>query len=90
MTKKELIKELRDEGVVDSITKGDEIVKSIINIIGRELAFGEEVSLFGFGKFEVLKTKARMGRNPQTGEEIEIPEGKRVKFKPASALKAKI
>jgi len=45
------------------------------------------VNIAGFGSWSVTKRKARMGRNPQTGEEIKIPAGKSVKFRPGKAFK---
>lgn len=48
---------------------------------------GEKVQLIGFGNFEVRERSARKGRNPQTGEEIEIPASKVPAFKPGKALK---
>ena len=51
------------------------------------LANGEKVQLIGFGNFEVRERAARKGRNPQTGEEIEIPASKVPAFKPGKALK---
>lgn len=51
------------------------------------LAKGEEVKLAGFGGFTVKSTAARQGRNPATGESIQIAAGKKVSFKPSSELK---
>ena len=45
------------------------------------------IVLIGFGSFEVVKTKARDGRNPHTGEALKIPAGKKTKIKPGAALK---
>lgn len=52
------------------------------------LTSGEEVTAPGFGTFKVKTNAARTGRNPQTGEEIQIAESKGVGFKQATALKA--
>ena len=51
---------------------------------------GGKISLIGFGSFSVLERKARKGRNPKTGDEIEIPASKSVKFSPAKRLKEDI
>ena len=61
-----------------------------IETISDTLASGEDVDLFGFGKFSVGTRAARTGRSPQTGESLEIPESKVVKFKPAKALKTSV
>ena len=47
-----------------------------------------KVTLVGFGTFEVMKRKARKGRNPKTGMQINIPAKRYVKFKPGKALKS--
>ena len=51
------------------------------------LLAGNRVSLFGLGTFEVSATKAKVGRNPKTGESIQIPAGRKVVFKAAKGLK---
>jgi len=51
---------------------------------------GDRVALLGFGSFSVSTRKARTGRNPQSGAEIQIPEKKVVKFKPGSELSTRI
>jgi DNA-binding protein HU-beta len=48
------------------------------------------VQLAGFGSFQVVRRKARMGRNPQTGEAIRIKPSRGVRFKPATAYKSEI
>jgi DNA-binding protein HU-beta len=48
---------------------------------------GDTVTLVGFGTFKVVERKARKGRNPQTGEEIDIKASKAPKFTPGKALK---
>jgi DNA-binding protein HU-beta len=54
----------------------------------RRASKGEEVSLFGFGRFKVAKRAARKGRNPRTGEAVKIAASKSLKFSPARSLKA--
>ncbi len=61
--------------------------EAFVDAMLKALKKGDEVSLPGFGKFVVVKRKARKGRNPATGEEIKIPASKQVKFKVAKALK---
>ncbi len=62
-------------------------VDAIFNSIQEDLAKGEKVQLIGFGTFEVRHRAARKGRNPQTGDEIEIPASEVPAFKPGKALK---
>ena len=63
------------------------VVDLIIETITEALANGDEVSFAGFGKFKTLERAARTGRNPQTGEEIEIEAKVSPKFVPSKALK---
>ncbi|SFG18987.1 DNA-binding protein HU-beta [Lachnospiraceae bacterium C7] len=56
-------------------------------VVVEELQKGEKIQLVGFGTFEVVERAARVGRNPQTKEEIQIPASKAPKFKPGKSLK---
>ncbi|MDR2832532.1 MAG: HU family DNA-binding protein [Streptococcaceae bacterium] len=71
------------------LTKKDatNAVDAVFATIQEELAKGEKVQLIGFGNFEVRERAARKGRNPQTGEEIEIAASKVPAFKAGKALK---
>lgn len=66
-------------------------VELLLNIalaeIERALFAGQPVTLHGFGTFEIKKREARTGRNPRTGEPVEIAASTTVTFKPAKALK---
>lgn len=61
-------------------------VDAFIESVKECLQKGEKVSLIGFGTFQVVMREARMGRNPKTGEQIQIPAKKQVKFKPGKDL----
>ena len=62
-------------------------LKAVIDVVSEELKKGEKVQLVGFGTFEVSERAAREGRNPQTGETMEIKASKTPKFKAGKALK---
>lgn len=62
-------------------------VDAILDAIAEALQSGDKVQLIGFGNFEVRERSARKGRNPQTGEEIDIPASKVPAFKPGKALR---
>ncbi|MBM6613723.1 HU family DNA-binding protein [Desemzia sp. RIT 804] len=62
-------------------------VDAVFGSIQELLSDGEKVQIIGFGNFEVRDRAARKGRNPQTGEEIEIAASKVPAFKPGKALK---
>lgn len=59
----------------------EEFLNVFINIIRQKLKEGEEVEVGGLGTFKLTKRKATRGRNPQTGEEIEVPELNAINFK---------
>ena len=63
------------------------IVDKVFDIIAQELVRGERVQILGFGAFEVTGTKGRKGRNPRTGEKIDLPASKRVIFRQGIGLK---
>lgn len=65
---------------------GGDIVAEFRDAIGRALKRGDVVSIRGFGTFKVVKREARRGRNPRTGEVIEIPAHEVVKFTPSKSL----
>jgi len=62
-------------------------VNAFVESIEQALRQGERVNLVGFGTFQVRERKPRVGRNPQTGEEIRIPAGRVPAFKAGKALK---
>ncbi len=71
------------------ITKKDakSALEEITNLVVRELKKEGSLRLAGLGIFRKRKSKARMGRNPATGEQIKIPARTRLRFTPAKALK---
>ena len=89
MTKQELAQKVAsDTGLSGSDAKG--AVDAAFDAIAGELAGGGEVAVAGFGKFSVSERSAREGRNPATGETIQIAASKAAKFSAASALKKQL
>lgn len=86
MNKKEIVDVIKDKFELRA-NYTEKIVDAILETITDELAKGETVSLYGFGKFEVKERAARKGFNPATHEAIEIPAKKVVNFKPEKKLK---
>jgi len=68
----------------------EKVVIAVFDAISEALASGEKVQLVGFGTFEVKKREKRVGRNPQTKEEIIIPACKVPGFKAGKALKESV
>ena len=62
-------------------------LESLLDTITNALKRGEKVSIVGFGNFSISERKATTGRNPRTGESIQIPASKRPKFSVGKALK---
>lgn len=67
--------------------ESERVINALFASIEEALSQGDKVQLVGFGTFEVRDREARKGRNPQTGEEIEIPATKVPAFKAGKALK---
>ena len=86
MNKKQLIAQL--SGSLNlSKADAERTFDSITTIILNELKNDETVKIAGFGTYKVAKRKARVGRNPRTGEQIQIGASQKVKFLPAKSLK---
>jgi len=73
--------------VVSTKKEAQEAVDCVLSSITKALKEGDTVTLVGFGTFKVVDRKARKGRNPQTGEEINIKASNAPKFTPGQALK---
>jgi DNA-binding protein HU-beta len=86
MTKAELIERI-SSGAGLSKTDASKAIDSTLNAIKSSLKKGQKVTLVGFGTFSTTKRKARKGRNPRTGQVINIPAAKVPKFIAGKALK---
>lgn len=86
LAKKTDLSKAKTMDVIDAIfsTKGRE------GIIANELDAGRDFTITGFGTFKTRKTKARKGRNPQTGKEIMIAARKSVSFRAGKGLKERV
>ncbi|WP_028402065.1 HU family DNA-binding protein [Ectobacillus panaciterrae] len=86
MNKTDLIYKVAEQA---ELTKKDatQVVDAVFDTILNALKAGDSVQLLGFGSFEVRERAARTGRNPQTGEEIEIAASKVPAFKAGKQLK---
>ncbi len=86
MTKADLI-----EAVVEKLelprTLAERAVNLVFDEITSRLQQGDKVNISGFGTFVVSDRKARQGRNPKTGDMIDIPASKAPKFRPGKSLK---
>ncbi len=71
-----------------SKTMAEMAVETVFETMKRAMERGERIELRGFGVFNVRPRKTGIGRNPRTGEEVRIPPGKAVRFKPGKELQA--
>ena len=87
MTKADIIERVYDN--LDGFSKKEsaEIVETVLETIKKTLERGEKIKISGFGNFIVNQKMERIGRNPQTGEEITIAPRKVLTFKPSQVLK---
>ena len=89
ITKTELVASIASATGESQATVG-RVVDGLFSAVSEAVAKGEKVTIPGFLSFETVNTAARTGRNPQTGAEIKIPAGKRVKVTAGSKLKAAV
>lgn len=89
MTKADIIESVYQQ-VGFSKKESAEIVEMVFDTIKQTLERGEKIKISGFGNFLVREKNARVGRNPQTGEEIEISARRVLTFRPSQVLKAAI
>ena len=89
MKKEDLVRFVADKAGITQKAAG-EAVNAVLEGISSALEKGDSVSLIGFGSFKVSERRAREGRNPRTGEKINIPASKSVKFTPGKAFKERV
>jgi DNA-binding protein HU-beta len=73
-----------------TIPQAEEIVKELFTIVKEQIKQGEKVNIHGFGTFEARERAARKGRNPQTGEEMEIAATVIPAYKPSPTFKKEV
>ncbi|MEW5803408.1 MAG: HU family DNA-binding protein [bacterium] len=86
MNKADLIDKMATEASI-SKAAAEKALGALTDGIKTALQKGEPVTLIGFGTYSVTERKARTGRNPQTGEELQIPAKKAIKFKAGKGLR---
>ena len=86
MNKTELVAEIAEKANT-SKKEAEVVLRAFTDVVTEQLKKGEKIQLVGFATFEVSERSARTGRNPQTGEEMQIAASKAPKFKAGKALK---
>jgi nucleoid DNA-binding protein len=89
VTKQQLIEQVADD-TAQPKTDVERLYEAIFQRMSRALAAGEKVEVRGFGIFEAKETKARTGRNPATGQSIEIPASRKATFRAGKELKERL
>jgi DNA-binding protein HU-beta len=86
MTKSQLLQKLAETSGI-SKKQADAVLENLVGLTVSTVRKGDPVKIVGLGTFRKVQTKARMGRNPQTGEPIKIPARKKVRFSVAKTFK---
>ncbi len=89
MTKAELVEMIAGKTGVSKKDTGI-VVNLILDNIGKALVGGDKVELRGFGSFKVKNRRARLARNPRTGEAVQVPSKQVPYFKASNELKSKL
>ena len=89
LTKQDIVEQVYNELGLPK-NQSVEAVESLLELIKSSLASGDDVLVSGFGKFEVKAKKARMGRNPATGETLMLAPRRIVRFKCSGKLRTKV
>lgn len=89
LTKADLVDSIYEK-VGFSKKEAADLVELIFDTIKDQLSRGEKIKISGFGNFVVREKKPRMGRNPQTGQSIEISARRVLTFKPSQVLRAEV
>ena len=87
MTKDGLVEALMKDAGIETKAASQRTLDAVLDIISKTLGRGEDVAITGFGTFMVVKRAARQGRNPKTGETIQIAASVKPKFKAGKGLK---
>ncbi len=89
LTKAELVEEVAKATQVTK-KQAEEIVNTVFQTIVESLRSGKKIELRGFGSFRIRSRGARIGRNPKTGERVEVPPKRIPYFKPGKELKEQL
>ena len=90
MIRSELISNLAEKHPQLTASDVELAVKNIIDSLANSLAKGGRVEIRGFGSFSVRIRPARLGRNPKTGEEVQVPERATLYFRPGTELRERV
>lgn len=87
MLKPEFVKKVKEALNLSSEKAADEVIDKFTALVTDIIKSGEDVTVGSLGKFVVVERAARKCRNPRTGEEMDVPAKKVLKYKPTGALR---
>ena len=87
MIKQDIVNRVAERMKITKV-RAETAVEAVFNSLKNALQNGERIELRGFGVFVVKPRKSGVGRNPRTGEEVAIPPGKTIRFKPGKEIRA--
>ncbi|HSV60403.1 MAG TPA: integration host factor subunit beta [Variovorax sp.] len=87
MTRSDLVEELAARFAQLTHRDAESAVKTILDAMGDALVRGNRIEIRGFGSFSVSRRPPRIGRNPRSGESVQVPEKRVPHFKPGKALR---
>ena len=90
MKRSELVEQVKVKANLASKKEAERAIDAVFDTIKEALVAGDKLQLIGFGTFEVKERAARRGRNPRTGEIIDIPASKHPSFKPGKTFKDEV
>ena len=90
MTRSDLVEELAARFAQLTHRDADHAVKTILDAMSDALVRGHRIEIRGFGSFSMSRRPPRVGRNPRSGERVQVPEKRVPHFKPGKALRAAV
>ena len=86
MKRKEFVKKIA-ENSQESPFVVQKILREFVKVLAEELKNGEKVTISGLGQFKIKPTKAKLARNTKTGEPVQLPERKKISFRPTDWIR---
>ncbi len=90
MTKSELIERIVERSPQLAAKDADSAVKNILDAMAAALVTGQRIEIRGFGSLGLTNRSPRMGRNPNSGDQVMVPERRALHFKPGKHLRAAV
>ena len=89
LTKNDLVEAIQDQNGLPK-NRSREIVETVLDLIKKNLASGEDVLISGFGKFQLCEKKARLGRNPATGDDLMLRSRRVLTFRVSGKIRKRL